>query len=63
METDLKYIKEYLSSFEFEKNRGEEEVKRLRKYRACLLEDIHTQQQCLDSIDYLINEIKKYDKL
>lgn len=59
MEADLKDIKEYISGFEPEKGRGEEEIKRLRKYRACLLEDIHTQQQCLDSIDYLISKIKK----
>ncbi|MCD7904916.1 MAG: hypothetical protein LUG24_04935 [Clostridiales bacterium] len=62
MEADIDLIKEYMNSLEAEENVGIDEVKRLRKYRACLLEDIHTQQQCLDCIDYLIREIKEGNK-
>ncbi len=58
MEADIEDIMKYLSGFEPDKNRADEDVKRLKKYRVCLLEDIHTQQQCLDSIDYLIREIE-----
>ncbi|MCD8091171.1 MAG: hypothetical protein LUD81_11240 [Clostridiales bacterium] len=58
--TDIEDINKYLNGIELDKSRGENEIKVLRRYRGCLLEDIHTQQQCLDRIDYLIYEIEKH---
>lgn len=37
----------------------EEKVKILRKYRLQLLDEIHSKQQLLDRMDYMIYEVKK----
>lgn len=37
----------------------EEKVRALRKRRAQLLEEIHSKQQSLDRLDYMIYEVKK----
>lgn len=37
----------------------EEKVRALRKRRAQLLEEIHSKQQLLDRLDYMIYELKK----
>ena len=38
----------------------EQQIKLLRKYRFKLLDEIHSKQQSLDEIDYIICNIKKH---
>ena len=37
-----------------------EQMRMLRKYRFRLLDDIHSKQQSLDTIDYIIGRMKKH---
>jgi len=37
----------------------EEQIRRIRKIRCQLLEEIHCKQQLLDQVDYLIYELRK----
>ena len=37
-----------------------EQMRMLRKYRFSLLDDIHSKQQSLDTIDYIISRMKKH---
>lgn len=49
-----------LTRLENDKNKSKEEkVRILRKYRLCLLDEIHVKQQLLDRLDYMIHQIKK----
>ena len=40
----------------------EEQIRILRKSRAQLLDEIHSKQQLLDQLDYMIHEIRKNDR-
>lgn len=37
-----------------------EQMRMLRKYRFSLLDDIHSKQQSLDTIDHIISRMKKH---
>lgn len=40
----------------------EEQIRILRKSRSQLLDEIHSKQQLLDQLDYMIHEIKKINR-
>ena len=40
-------------------NTKEEQIRIIRKSRAELLDEIHSKQQLLDQLDYMIHEIRK----
>ena len=41
----------------------EDQIRILRKSRAQLLDEIHSKQQLLDQLDYMIHEVRKGDFL
>lgn len=56
MDTDT--LKRLIGLMENKEGTGEEQARILRKCRCRLLGEIHTKQQLLDKMDYLIYEIK-----
>lgn len=57
MEVDV--VQEYLQLLR-KKNEGKaEQIRILRKQRCELMEEIHHKQQCLDRLDYMVDEIRK----
>lgn len=54
---DVPQIRQYLTLTSGDRN--EEKVRILRKQRCKLLEEIHSKQQSLDELDYMINETRK----
>ena len=48
-----------LSALQGQKNTSVSQIRILRKFRYELLDDIHKKQQYLDTIDYLIHELKE----
>lgn len=55
---DMDSLKE-LSALQGRKNTSVSQIRILRKFRYELLDDIHKKQQYLDTIDYLIHELKE----
>lgn len=55
---DMDSLKE-LSALQGQKNTSVSQIRILRKFRYELLDDIHKKQQYLDTIDYLIHELKE----
>lgn len=52
-------VQEYLKLLR-KKNVGKtEQIRILRKQRCELMEEIHHKQQCLDRLDYMVDEIRK----
>ncbi|MCD8238931.1 MAG: hypothetical protein LUC92_06340 [Clostridiales bacterium] len=58
IDDNVKHIREYMCGIEENQGADSSQIKKLKKYRAELLDDIHTQQQCLDSIDYMLYKIR-----
>ena len=55
---DMKCLKELIFSGKQEDSK-EKRVRILRKMRFEILDDIHKKQQCLDSVDFLISQIRQ----
>ncbi len=55
---DADSLKE-LSTLHSQKDTSVSQIRILRKFRYELLEDIHKKQQYLDTVDYLIHELKE----
>lgn len=55
---DMDSLKE-LSALQGQKNTSVSQIRILRKFRYELLDDIHKKQQYLDTVDYLIHELKE----
>lgn len=52
-------LEEVLMQMEKHGDTKEEQLRIIRKSRAELLEEIHSKQQLLDRLDYMIHEIRK----
>lgn len=48
-----------LTDLQQEENSKENQIRILRKFRFEMLDDIHKKQQCLDSVDFLICQIRQ----
>lgn len=57
MEVDA--VQEYLQLLHQKNEDKTEQIRVLRKQRYALMEEIHHKQQCLDRLDYMVNEIRK----
>lgn len=57
MEVDV--LQEYLQLLRKKTADKEEQIRILRKQRCELVEEIHHKQQCLDRLDYMVDEIRK----
>ncbi len=56
---DIPLIRQYLTLTNDSADQKEEKIRILRKQRCKLLEEIHSKQQSLDELDYMISEIRK----
>lgn len=52
-------VQEYLQLFRKKNESKAEQIRILRKQRCKLMEEIHHKQQCLDRLDYMVDEIRK----
>lgn len=52
-------LEEVAKQLEKNGNIKEEQIRIIRKSRAQLLDEIHSKQQLLDQLDYMIHEIRK----
>lgn len=55
---DMNDLKSYLHLLDEKTESRDEQIRRLRKQRCTLLEEIHYKQQILDELDYMIREVK-----
>lgn len=56
---DLSSVKRYLLLLKEGTGHKEEKIRILRRQRCRLLEEIHSKQQSLDELDYMIHKIRK----
>ena len=56
---DVTALRKYLKLLHGKIENKEEQIRILRKQRYQLLDEIHCKQQCLDELDYMIDEIRK----
>lgn len=52
-------VQEYLQLLRKKNADKTEQIRILRKQRCKLMEEIHHKQQCLDRLDYMVDEIRK----
>lgn len=55
-------LEEVTKQLEKHGNTKEEQIRIIQKSRAELLDEIHSKQQLLDQLDYMIHEIRKNDR-
>lgn len=54
-------LKKLINSIDEDQGSADEKIRKLRCMRCGLLEDIHTKQQLLDKVDYIICNLRKGD--
>lgn len=55
----VEVLQEYLQLLRKKTTNKAEQIRIIRKQRCKLMEEIHRKQQCLDRLDYMVDEIRK----